>query len=205
MLYVDVDAFCKLAHWNILPLLADLTNHQWDNIATVSSLRYRATRAAEKPDGKLFYTADAAKIACKCIGQMGQLPEPNPETLVLFDEIPQIDPGEAVLLSLTIEDQSGCFLTGDKRALRALSHLKCAVSLTHRVVTVEQILLLCLEKMGETWFMEHVCPYRHIDKAIYIIMGSQCSGTELSIREGLESYINEISQLCNPTLTKPLG
>jgi len=84
MLYVDVDAFSKLAHWNILPLLADLTCHQWHDIATVSSLWFRAQRATEKPDGKLFYTVEAAKIACNCMKKMGKLTEPKPEYLLFL-------------------------------------------------------------------------------------------------------------------------
>lgn len=205
MLYVDVDAFSKLAHWNILPILDDLTGQQWHDIVTVSSLWYRAKRATEKPDGRLFYTEEAAKIACDCMVKMGKLPEPKTETLLFFEDIAQIDSGEAVLLSLTIDDSSGLFLTGDKRALRALSTLAAAELLTNRVFTVEQILLLCLDKMGKMWFTENVCPYRHIDKSINIIMGTQCSGTELDIREGLESHINEIAQLRVPSLTKYIG
>ena len=200
MLYVDVDAFCKLAHWNILPLLPELTRHQWHEIATVSSLWHRANRAKTRPDGKLFYAVEPANIACSCMEKMGRLPEPKPEKLMCAIDVPQIDPGEAVLLSITADDPTGYFLTGDKRALKALSRLDCVTPLIGRILTVEQILFLCIEKMGHTWFMKNVCPYRHIDKAVYMITGSQCLGTETSVKAGLFSYINEISALCDPSL-----
>jgi hypothetical protein len=144
MLYIDIDAFCKLAHWNLLPFLPNLTGYRWDEIATLSSLIFRARRAIEKPDGKLFLTSGAATCAYEHANKMATLPEPDPEAVVVFANTPQIDAGEAVLFALTAADPNGCLFTGDKRALRALSQLNCADRFVGRILIIEQILWRCL-------------------------------------------------------------
>ena len=199
MLYVDVDALCKLAHWNILPLLPDVSGQQWKCIVTVSSLRYRASRAIKSPDRKLFYSSDAAKVACACISKMGFHSEIKFEVLPPLIDSPQIDPGEALLLSMTANDSQGIFLTGDKRALRALSKLDCSTLFAGRVLIIEQVLAWCLHRQGREWLLRNVCPFTHIDKAVSLILGSQCDDSVESIKEGIFSYVDEIRRLHNPS------
>ncbi len=200
MLYIDVDAVCKLAHWNILPLLSDLMKCNWNEMATLSSLFYRASRAVDRPDGKLFRTSAAAIIACDCIAKMALPPEPDAEILVALSESQQIDTGEAVLLAITAGDPKGSFLTGDKRALRALSTLSCSDRFVGRILLVEQILERCLEAKGRDWVLQHVCPFKEIDKTISMILGSRCDGSCESISEGIRSYVGEIARLRKPSL-----
>ena len=93
-------------------------------------------------------------------------------------------------------------LTGDKRCLRALAACESSLreQFAKRVLTVEQVLLLGLDAKGLEWLRERVCAYRHIDKAVGIVMGSRCDSPEISVREGLRAYINELSGLCHPPL-----
>ena len=65
---------------------------------------------------------------------------------------------------------------------------------------VEQIVLAALDRFGLEWLRVHVCPQRHVDKAIGIVMGGRCDATEASVREGLASYLGEMRTLCEPTL-----
>jgi hypothetical protein len=200
MLYVDVDALCKLAHWNILPSLSDITGHSWNNIVTMSSLRYRANRAMDCPDGKLFHSSTAAKLAHAYICKMGAPSELQSEILATLADSQQIDTGEALLLSMTANDSHGQFLTGDKRALRALSKLDCASLFVGRILIIEQIISNCLQNQGREWLLMNVCPYNHIDKAVSTILGSRCDGSFESIEAGIVSYIDEIAGLHNPSL-----
>lgn len=201
MLYIDVDAVCKLAHWNILPVIPELTGFSWNEITTVSSLKYRAQRATTIPDGRLFRSVDAAIAALAHIAKMGATSEAQADSLALFEDNQQIDSGEAVLLALTMNDSDGYFLTGDKRALRAIpQYPEIHARVAGRVIMIEQILLQCLEKYGSAWLQDHVCPNKHIDTAVSMIMGSRCDGSKESIRDGIDSYITEIRMLCNPTL-----
>jgi hypothetical protein len=70
---------------------------------------------------------------------MAKLGQPDPALLKEFAKIPQIDEGEAVLLSLSAGDPNGKFLTGDKRALRGLAENAICERVVGRVVIVEQI------------------------------------------------------------------
>jgi hypothetical protein len=202
MLMVDVDAFCKLAHWNILPHLPGLTGIPWQRIATISSLLHRAQRATAKPDMKIFHTSQAARLAVESMGYMGKLGKPVPESLVLLEGVSQIDVGEAVLFSLLMDNHESCLLTGDKKALKSLATLDCADRVSGRIITIEQIMLICLKKMGEEWFKSNVCPFKDIDTSIRLVMGSCCQHAGINLIEGLLSFINEIMRLRVPPLLK---
>lgn len=200
MLFVDVDALCKLAHWNLLPILPELIGHSFNDMATVSSLSHRARRAIDKPDGKLFHCVEAARSAHEHITQMGQLAAPNSAILTLLADSPQIDSGEALLLALTATDDDSYFLTGDKRALRALSKLSCSKLFAGKIIIIEHILFRCLHVKGRRWLLDNVCPHKHIDTAISIILGSRCDGEEAAITSGIKSYLTEIIDLHDPSL-----
>ena len=174
MLVVHVDALCKLAHWNVLPLLPELTGYSWKEMGTVSSLTYRAKKAMATPDGKLFRSTDAAKAALDAIVKMGEPSEASPSILAGLSDARQIDAGEAVLLATIADDPTGRFLTGDKRALRALSNLSCASHFSGKILLLEHILMGCLELKGCNWVLENLCPFREVDKAIAMILGSRC-------------------------------
>ncbi|MHB1371224.1 MAG: hypothetical protein ACYCW7_13635 [Pseudomonadaceae bacterium] len=205
MLVVDVDAVSKLAHWNILPLLPELTGYGWHGIGTVSSLIHRARRAISAPDGKLFHTSDAAIVVVDVISLMGaNLGVPSDEVLGVLSASNRIDAGEAVLLATIADNPNGIFLTGDKRALRALAGLECAQSFVGKIMLVEHILWLCLEAKGRDWVLQNVCPSRSIDRAISMILGSRCDANVDNLREGIESYIHEIAALHDPSLVVAL-
>jgi hypothetical protein len=200
MVYLDVDAVCKLAHWNVLPLLPKLLQNTWEEMATISSLRFRVDRAKLQPDGRLFQSTSAAEIASACIEKLTSPGIPPAEILAQLVDIPQIDPGEAVLLALVAEDPKGRFLTGDKRALHALA--KCAIAglFAGKIICIEQILDVSLRLKGRDWFLLNVCPQRKIDKAISMILGSQCDASIENLNLGIESYIGELNGLCAPSL-----
>ncbi|WP_334001579.1 hypothetical protein [Burkholderia gladioli] len=200
MLYVDVDALCKLAHWNVLPHLPELIGHPWGEMATVTSLRYRTQRCIEKPDGKKFHSTDAAASLAAHLELMAQIGMPDPDLLAELAAIPQIDEGEAVLLSLVLSSPNSKILTGDKRALRGLAENDACQKFAGRIILIEQVLGACLSRKGHAWLLANVCPYKHIDRAIGAILGSRCDANMDSLKEGFQSYIGEIGRLYDPTM-----
>lgn len=202
MLYIDVDAMCKLAHWQILPLLPGLTGFAWENMGTLASLKFRASRAVKQLDERLFRSKEAAQIVEDCLGKMTPLPSPSPERLALFGDVAQIDAGEAVLMALTVDDPDGYFLTGDKRALKAVTKFEVAKNMVGRVLVLEQLFLMALQEMGRAWILEKVCPYRDLDKSIGVILGSRCDAGAKTIEEGVASFLREIRRYHNPSLLK---
>ncbi len=201
-LLVDVDAVAKLAHWNLLDALPLLTKVPFAQCATLSSAKYRAQRAIENPDGKLFHSKDAAIAAIAAIRGMTASIESIETLLPVLQDLPGIDAGEAVLLSATANSESIRLLTGDKRALRALSQLplESRVGFSGKIIVIEQVLLAALSQFGIDELRKRVCPHKDLDKAVGIAMGSKCDAPESSVRDGLNSYVNEIAQACAPSL-----
>lgn len=201
-LLIDVDAFSKLAHWRILPELPTLTGEQWGTMSTLGSLAFRAQRASIKPDMKLFQTTAAAQAAVVALSKMTGLPDVESKELSAFQDVVDIDAGEAVLLAVMSRNQDLRLLTGDKRALRSLSRADHGLrsQYTGRVILLEQAILCALELYGIHWLRERICAERGIDTAIEIVMGSRCDAPDQAVKDGLLSYIQEMSVLCNPAL-----
>lgn len=200
-LLVDVDALAKLAHWRFLEELPSITGVSLRQCATLTSARFRALRAIDKPDGRLFHSTEAAAAALRAMVGMTNPLSPDAQHLPLLQGVSGIDAGEAVLLSALSSGEMR-LLTGDKRALRALASLDTEqrAPFVGKIVTVEQVLLAGLNRHGIDWLQERVCPFRHIDKAIGIAMGTRCDASKESVREGLESYIKELRHLVDPSL-----
>lgn len=204
MLYIDVDAVSKLAHWKVLPLLPEITGLPWSSMSSVSSLKHRAHRAIERLDGKLFRSAEAAATAKNALVQMPEAPEPAPDLLAALAGYPDIDSGEAILLALTAQAEDAFLLTGDKRALRRLAQTPLSGRFAGRILLVEQVLMRCLKNPGRLWLLANVCPHREIDKAISICLGSACDASAANIEMGLGSYIAEINALSDPSFLRAI-
>lgn len=204
MLLIDIDAACKLAHWGMLSQLPALTGIELSACQTLTSLKYRALKASSKLDGRVFHSAEAVQEVLRVVGQMPVL-DPGLEILPGLQDVAGIDAGEAVLLSAAAAAKDARLLTGDKRSLRSLGACPPEIRATvaGRILVVEQVLAGALDKRGLQWLREQVCPQRHVDKAVSIIMGSRCDAAEASVREALASYIAEMVSLCDPSLLSP--
>ena len=73
-------------------------------------------------------------------------------------------------------------------------------SLSDRIVTIEQIVLALLKGKGIDWLRAHICPYRTLDKAIGVIMGSDCKATAEAAEAGLRSYIADLRSMSGTLL-----
>lgn len=204
-LLIDVDAMCKLAHWRLLELLPALTGIDPPACSTLVSTRFRAMKSIEQPDGKIFRCTDAAKAVLEAVQAFGELPQPNPALLSQFQDIAGIDAGEAVMLARLIEDPMSLFLTGDKRALRAVAvmHEPVRDAIAERVVPVECVIKCVLDQYGIDELRARVCPWKEVDKAVAMVMGSGCANSDDAVREGLGSYLGELRSLCQPTMIRP--
>lgn len=200
--FVDVDAMCKLAHWQILGLLPQLLNVQWRQCSTLSSTKFRAIKAQTKLDGRVFHSPQAPIAVLEAMREMAPVIAIPPEGVTGFQDIVGIDPGEAILLAALQMHNASILLTGDKRALRTLSSLPGTERQPYagRIMLIEQIVLMVLDTLGLSWLQASLCPWRQVDKAIAMAMGSRCDLAEVAVREGLHSCIHEIAHSCDPTL-----
>lgn len=203
MLLVDADALAKLSHWNLLDDVEVATGRRWSDASTFSSLRVRAVKAVDRPDGKLFRSSEAAQRASRVLEQMRPLPLVQDSLIAWAERATGIDPGEAQLFSVAMNSDA-LVLTGDKRALRTVSALSEAVwrPLCGKVMIVEQVVSVALQQRGLFDLRARICPDREIDRAIAFVMGSNCDASEDSVSEGLRSYVSEIRNLTDPSLLR---
>lgn len=200
---LDADAVSKLAHWDLLGEVAVLTGVSTDQTATLSSLIHRAARSCAKADGRLFKATSAAERALKYLQQLAPLPPPDEDFIAHVQHVPAIDPGEALLLASLRAHANTILITGDKRAVTALATAvpeQMLNSLSDRIVTIEQIVLALLKSKGIDWLRAHICPYRTLDKAIGVIMGSDCKASAEAAEAGLRSYIADLRSLSGTLL-----
>lgn len=201
-LLIDVDALCKLAHWGLLEELASLTGIPMQECTTLASAKYRAIKAKTKLDGRVFRAIEAADRVLEAIASMQPAIEPASQSLGTFENVPGIDAGEAVLLASLVVATDAKLLTGDKRALRALAALppEQREPFLGRVICVERVIESALDQLGLEVLRSKVCPWKKIDIAVDIIMGSRCDAGEPAVREALAAYIGELVSLCDPSL-----
>ena len=201
-LLIDVDALCKLAHWGLLEEIPSLMGIPLQECTTLASSKYRAIKAKSKLDGRVFHAVEAADRVLEAIALMQAPMEPASQSLGDFENVLGIDAGEAVLLASLVAAPDTRLLTGDKRALGALAALppEAREPFLGRVICVERIIEAGLNQWGLDVLRSKVCPWKKIDVAVNIIMGSRCDAGEASVREALASYIGELTSLCDPSL-----
>lgn len=206
MLLLDADAVCKLANWQLLEDLPDLVAVVPGNMMVISSLVHRANRSLTKLDKRLFADEIAAQQTVSFLTKTTKLPEPDPARMAVFQDVADIDAGEAILFALLLQCPESKVLTGDKRAIRGLINIPKDVraSLTGRFICLEQIVAKALSVFGLEQIREKICPRRNIDRSIANAMGSRCDATHPAVEEGLSSYINELHRLYEPALLATL-
>ena len=198
-LYLDVDALCKCAHWQLLDDLPVALDFAWIESATLTSVKYRAQQCCSVPDGKLFKTTTAAlnvfNISQSMLGQL----EPDEEVINSLSGMAGIDPGEVTLFSAAAHADDILVLTGDKRALRGLGKQTVTPviqKLQGKFICLEMLILILLNINGLEWVRQKICPHRDLDRAVQAILGSSCNASEESVREALSSYIKDLHADC---------
>jgi hypothetical protein len=202
-IFIDVDAFSKCAHWEILDELPDLLQFKWDQSSTLESLKCRANKSKKTPDGKLFHTSKAAALASDTIAKMQPISIQNTAVLSELVDVHGIDGGEILLFSAVSLQEEAFVLTGDKRALRALAKVPATrnIKLMHgKFICIEILVHELLKKFGLEWIRSRICPHKDLDKSIANILGSNCDADENSVLDGLHSYIKDLNRDCSEFL-----
>lgn len=74
-----------------------------------------------------------------------------------------------------------------------------------RILPVKCVVKRALGAIGLDELRVRICAWKDVDKAISIVMGSNCDQPEDSVRDGLASYLRELRSLCVPSLTHDCG
>lgn len=187
-LLVDNDALLKAAHWNILSCVPSLLAVDWEQVAVLPQFPPRVTRA----ERKLFASPDVAHSLALNLRRCTALPPPDPGTVAMLQGRPRIDVGEVLLLGALATSPDYTLLTGDKKALQALSDPELAPILntfSGRILCVEQLLWHALETLGADALIERIRYWTPRDQTALAIFGRTDTKSAEQIREGLRSYV----------------
>jgi len=190
-LFVDNDVLLKAAHWQLLDDIPAFAGTTWGQTSALTSLIYRARRK----DRKLFRTDESADALIACLAQTTELPAPDVGVVAALQNAVGLDVGEVAMIAALCACPDAMFLTGDKRALRALAAPEFT-GIRKRV----QGRILCLEQFLQYVADTHDCvhlakciePYRDLDTAIRCVIGTSAQINEHSVREGLASYVRDL-------------
>jgi hypothetical protein len=201
-LFIDIDALCKLAHWRLSAELPKYCGVDWADCATLQSVAFRAKKSSTQPDGRLFRSVEAAHEVLRVTSLMSARLAPNIDHLSILQDLSGVDAGESILFASIAASNDHRLLTGDKRAIRAIAALPETLRFPYhnKVIIIEQVLTAVLSDIGVERLREYICPWLDIDIAVRNVMGSQCNASASSVREGLDSYVKEMTDLCVPSL-----
>jgi hypothetical protein len=120
---------------------------------------------------------------------------PSPAHALLCG-VPNIDPGEAILIAAAADEETSLLVTGDKKAVRAFAATgPCAPlveALQGRFVCLEQILLRVMDRIGFQPLLQKVVPVMECDSSIRSAFGSGYLAQEHNVRAALVAYVREV-------------
>lgn len=130
------------------------------------------------------------------------------DTLDALTSFQGIDPGEAVLFAAASSDTNALLVTGDKRAIAALSSnyglSQITSKLEGRIYSLEAIVALLVKKDFE--LTQHfVRQQPQVDKALTNIFGVSSAASFISVEEGLRSYIQHMRNSTGLLLAYPFS
>lgn len=195
-LLVDNDVLIKTAHWGLLDYIPACASTTWSRVAVLDSLHYRSRRH----DRKLFLTPEVADRLSERLRSTMQTPPPDPRIIHELQGRPDLDAGEVQLIASAIATQGSVLMTGDKRALRALSAPGLA-NLTRplrgRVLCLEHVIKHALQQLGAVALAETIEPYRGLDTAIRVSVPAVAysDGAEHRINNALDVYLCELERV----------
>jgi hypothetical protein len=187
----DNDIIHKLACCDLLDELLVLLDSPPNSVMVLSSMKYVV-------GSKLKSNIAAGANLKRFLKQVSVIPEASPLLLQQF-MLSNIDAGEAQMIAVLVETSSiSRFVTGDKRALIAISnlassHQKLDLRLAEtRTDCLESIVLGLIERFGYSAINAKISPAVAVDKALKACFGE--TRTESHARQGLESYIADLQR-----------
>ena len=206
---LDNDVLLKLSCYG---LQAELERFLGDRSATLGALAVAAfvlTRHVDRLQS--INDRDGARgnlqkllAACRPI-------EPSEEELGIAIELEEraqllgleFDTGESQLISVLISRQAALMVTGDKRAIEAMQHMKLPSDVHGRIGCLEQLILCFVVREGAFQVRALICQEVLGDKSL--TMCFSCSSPVVScdaITDGLQSYIGAVRQVARGVLAQ---
>jgi len=161
-LLFDTDAFCKFGIASLLEDAAHIFGAKLQECGRLPALPFMLRRGRLRE----LYGGPACDTLIPVANAISLVPQPSATWLNKLTAVEAIDPGEGQIFAVAAE-QGYPFLSGDKRALKALKGIGDFVpALEKRVVVMEAVLLALCDSMGQEEVRSRVVPLCLVDRVV---------------------------------------
>lgn len=206
ILFWDNDIIAKITCFDLLRETEKVLNSNIKNFRILPSLEPQL-RKNKRSWVKNYSESEIIKIH-SVVEDLKAISVPENGIDELLSMIPNIDPGEAVLIASFLEEKNSILLTGDKRCLNALFGEKKDLKvkevqdkLLGKVICFESLLLEISKSMPTFDDFKSKFSKREIkEKTLKIVLKSDYSATKKEFEEGVNSYLKDLLKGTNPNL-----
>jgi hypothetical protein len=143
---------------------------------------------------------EKASAWCEIIGAIKE--RPSTELQAMFLEV--VDPGEALLFATVAELEGALVATGDKSACVAIATESTLSAvrprLAGKVLCLETALEILLDAVGFQGLARNLTTAREFNQTIRLLLPEAQTTSEDHFRDGLSSYLREITTSTGPLL-----
>lgn len=195
---LDSDAAKKLCQYGLIEELAAALGIPISQFAVLPQLKYQLHANNVDRSAKKLGSAAAVDHLRLLLSHAIEIEiGPRGADLIVCLDRPDIQSGEQVLFAALIENDGAELLTGDKKALAALSALKdplIPVTLWARIICLEEALLILVEKGSFEALSVKIRACPEVDTSISIVFGRSTASTRSQVLEGLNSYLGDLQR-----------
>lgn len=194
MYLLDSDAARCLCQYQLLHELADALGCTLADFAILPQLRFQLNLGKPKALEKLG-TPEAVHLAQQLVEAAAEVTvSANSANAMLLTNRPDIDAGELILFAALCDAEDGTLVTGDKRALAALSGLaeEPIEAMWGRLICLEEAIALVIKHIGFETVSSKIRARPEVNMAISLAFGRSVPSPLASVLEGLSSYVGEV-------------
>lgn len=195
MYLLDSDAAKCLCQYLLIEDLAIALGIDLTNFAVLPQLRFQLHLANDSKALKKLGSAEAVTSARKLIESANEVVVlVQSANYLLLANRPDIDEGELALFAALCDDASRRLVTGDKRALIALSQIKDVLSFTwYQIMCLEEAIAILTCHYGHDHVSARVRRRPDVNLALSIAFGRTMANDAAGTKNGLRSYLGALN------------
>lgn len=192
MYLLDSDVARKMAQYTLIDDMVACLGCGLSDLAVLPQLKFQLRIGTAKALLKLGDEA-AVEAATKLINAAQEISlGPEAANTLLALNRPDIDFGEQVLFAALLLDASRELISGDKRAMVALSQIETIEHVWPLLRCLEDLLLLMVRAVAFDALSARIRGRADADIGLSIIFGRSQAASKESVIEGLSSHLNQL-------------
>lgn len=199
ILFCDNDILHKLAVCNLLDDAVEALEVTPKDVYVLPTAKHKFGVTGDRCKAERKYGREVFHCISRFLANASEIQKESPDELRQLEDVVNIDPSDAILITATAGYSDFLLATGDKRLLKALAANLCCRRIAERiarhVVCLEQIIKRSIQQFGFDHVKDKVVPAVDCDNALRAAFGSGLSATQENVMRTLDAYIIELRSL----------